>query len=278
MTRSWPVWALLGGLSLPVFGQGLYLHVIPTDLPDGPPGDRGEPWSVEMEVNDVSSAAELMPSALTWEALPAAGDETASGRLRIAVEENLVLGGEPTPADRKASFSIDFHEPSVVALAERLLEASTPDELVSRPSIETLVRLTDESIGVKNSSRRRDIASRVARDGVGDCTEHAVLLVALARAFGYPARVIQGLVVSVLTDGTVEEGPRAGAFGHAWAEIHDGERWRTADATRLDREEGVDLRYLPLWAPKNEGPGRGMEALRYSVLMPKSVSLRRKVP
>ena len=37
-------------------------------------------------------------------------------------------------------------------------------------------------------------AAEVARSREGDCTEHAVLLAALARARGIPARVAMGLV------------------------------------------------------------------------------------
>jgi hypothetical protein len=43
------------------------------------------------------------------------------------------------------------------------------------------------------------------------------------------------------------------ALGHAWAEIHDGGRWQIADAAALNIP--APLRYLPLAALTDEGPG-----------------------
>jgi len=54
----------------------------------------------------------------------------------------------------------------------------------------------------------------------GDCTEHSVLFVALARAIGLPAREVGGVVYS-------EEG---GFFFHQWAEVYVG-RWVATDPT-----------------------------------------------
>ena len=71
-------------------------------------------------------------------------------------------------------------------------------------------------------------AAEVYESRAGDCTEHAVLLAALARAAGIPARVACGLVY------------HQGAFvGHMWTEVHCGE-WYRLDATREDGLAGVD--------------------------------------
>jgi len=53
---------------------------------------------------------------------------------------------------------------------------------------------------------------------MGDCNEHAVLLAALARAAGVPARVEAGLVYA-----------RGRFYYHAWNLLFVG-RWITADA------------------------------------------------
>ena len=56
----------------------------------------------------------------------------------------------------------------------------------------------------------------------GDCTEHSVLYVALARALNIPARVAVGVAYWAPGDG----------FGwHAWAEIWAGDRWIAVDPT-----------------------------------------------
>ena len=56
----------------------------------------------------------------------------------------------------------------------------------------------------------------------GDCTEHSVLFVALARAAGIPARTAVGIAYW----------PAGQGFGwHAWAEVKIGEQWYAVDPT-----------------------------------------------
>jgi hypothetical protein len=62
-------------------------------------------------------------------------------------------------------------------------------------------------------------AEEVLKTRVGDCNEHAVLLTALLRASGIPARVCVGLVYA-----------RSMFLYHAWCEIYLGE-WISADPT-----------------------------------------------
>ena len=55
-----------------------------------------------------------------------------------------------------------------------------------------------------------DRATDVLRRRTGDCTEHSLLLAALARAAGIPARLVYGLVYSQGSDG------KPGSFWHEW--------------------------------------------------------------
>ncbi len=57
----------------------------------------------------------------------------------------------------------------------------------------------------------------------GDCTEHALLFVALARAAGVPAREVSGVAYV--------DGSRPHFGWHAWAEAHDGHQWVSVDPT-----------------------------------------------
>ncbi|MEW6280982.1 MAG: transglutaminase-like domain-containing protein, partial [Candidatus Eremiobacterota bacterium] len=76
-------------------------------------------------------------------------------------------------------------------------------------------RKLDKSYG-KNASTARD----VLKNRAGDCTEHALLFVALARSAGIPSREVGGLVYA----------GDPGLFAwHAWAEIHDGHQWVSVD-------------------------------------------------
>jgi hypothetical protein len=67
-----------------------------------------------------------------------------------------------------------------------------------------------------NSSTTLGVLDRMA----GDCTEHSLLFVSLARAAGVPARELTGVA-------HVDK-----IFGwHAWAEVHDGHQWVSVDPT-----------------------------------------------
>jgi hypothetical protein len=62
-------------------------------------------------------------------------------------------------------------------------------------------------------------ALEILRHGVGDCNEHAMLLMALARAAGIPAQMEAGIVYQ-----------RGRFYYHAWNALYCG-AWVTADAT-----------------------------------------------
>jgi hypothetical protein len=75
----------------------------------------------------------------------------------------------------------------------------------------------------KSYSDNADTSLEVLDHKAGDCTEHALLFVTLARALGIPAREVGG-VAFVKADKPL--------FGwHAWAEIHDGHQWVSVDPT-----------------------------------------------
>ncbi|MCB9895536.1 MAG: transglutaminase domain-containing protein [Planctomycetes bacterium] len=79
-------------------------------------------------------------------------------------------------------------------------------------------------------------AKQAYDEGQGDCTEHAALFVALARAAGLPARNVGGFVYACSPNGTTS------IFGyHAWAEVWLGE-WIPVDAT-VDAM-GTSARYV----------------------------------
>jgi transglutaminase-like putative cysteine protease len=71
----------------------------------------------------------------------------------------------------------------------------------------------------------RDRASEVLALGKGDCTEHALLFTALARAAGIPARQVHGLVFARYDDG------EPALYWHAWVEVKSGEEWIALDPT-----------------------------------------------
>jgi len=136
---------------------------------------------------------------------------------------------------RAPSFLVDSDQPAVLALAQGIPAGATPTELRKR------IGAHFERIQYGDFWT----ASRAAARKAGDCTEHAVLLAAVARALGMPARVVLGY--AVLTDQQ-----NGYAFGHAWTEIHDGTRWQRLDATPTS---DLNPTYIILSELDDEGPG-----------------------
>jgi len=135
-------------------------------------------------------------------------------------------------------------------LKAKTLKPSTQLELVY-----ALRDLVNSHISSKHLSTAYASASETARTGSGDCTEHAVLLAALVKARGMPARVCHGLVyveqggsaisgreedadgtvqAEVGADGAVEAAGEklTGQFGwHMWSQAMVNGRWIDLDAT-----------------------------------------------
>lgn len=170
----------------------------------------------------------------------------------ISVEfvDRPTVSGDVEEAFRSSTFVIDFDEDSIRSLLDDLM--ANFDET---PSVQNLVTFVYEHIEDKTYSRSFDLASQVATNGAGDCTEHAVLLAALARASGYYARIAFGTLIVELDSGLY-------AFGHAWAEIHDGEDWQIRDATLPESQPDLrQLRYLPVALLNDEGPGYSLSLI-----------------
>ncbi len=126
---------------------------------------------------------------------------------------------KPGKADREPSNWIQSDNPAVVKLAKQ----AAPDEKDLTKIAVALERHVNRLITEKNFSTGLASAAEVAASREGDCTEHGVLLAALARARGIPARVVVGLVY-------VE--PLKGFGYHMWTEVWLNGAWTPLDATR----------------------------------------------
>jgi hypothetical protein len=124
----------------------------------------------------------------------------------------------PSPADLASNTLIESDDARVKELA-RQAAGSEPDAVKQAAALEHFVH---ERIREKNFSQALATAADVARTLEGDCTEHAFLLAALARASSIPARVAIGLVYV----------PAQQGFGyHMWDELFIQGRWIPYDAT-----------------------------------------------
>jgi hypothetical protein len=128
--------------------------------------------------------------------------------------------------------------PQVVALAAKAVgDAKTPREKVERliPFVRDYI---DDVLRPEAVSVPEIIASKR-----GDCSEHALLFVTLARAVGVPTREVGGLMYM---------GDDVRSFGgHAWDEVLLDGKWLPVDPTW--GEVGVDATHVTL---DREGKGR----------------------
>jgi transglutaminase-like putative cysteine protease len=145
----------------------------------------------------------------------------------VAASENDVRSA----AFLAATPTADHKDEKIIELAERTLK-SAPEDKAQRA--ELLRRAVHSFIREKNLGVAMGTASEVVRTREGDCTEHGVLLVALLRADGIPARGVTGLVYADQFAG------EKGIFGyHMWVQAllstPDGPRWVDLDGTLPDQ-------------------------------------------
>jgi transglutaminase-like putative cysteine protease len=123
---------------------------------------------------------------------------------------------------------IESDDEEIVAEVERALEGIAGD----RARAERLTRYVNGLLE-KKPTVSLPSAREVLRTKIGDCNEHTVLYVAMARAAGIPARIAAGLVFV-----------RGAFYYHAWPEVY------------LDGEPGGAL-WLPVDPTFNQFPADG---------------------
>jgi hypothetical protein len=125
------------------------------------------------------------PPPPAWPQAPAGGGELAGG-----------------------GFYLDLGDPRLEELAA----------LCSPPAFACLERLVDRTIRTKSLRHGFAGVGEVLDSRAGDCTEHALLLAALLRKRGVPARIAYGFLLT-----------EAGFIGHAWTEARAGAGWFRLD-------------------------------------------------
>ncbi|HET7746671.1 MAG TPA: transglutaminase-like domain-containing protein, partial [Vicinamibacteria bacterium] len=149
--------------------------------------------------------------------------QTVSGN---EVEVTGAFGGpaEPEPGDlapyTRPELFIESDAPELVEEARKAVGTAAGASLKAERLVRHVNALLEKKPTVSLPSARE-----VFRTGVGDCNEHTVLYVALARAAGVPARIAVGLVFL-----------RGAFYYHAWPEVYlddakGGPRWAAVDPT-----------------------------------------------
>jgi transglutaminase-like putative cysteine protease len=159
--------------------------------------------------------------------LVGAGQTASAGTIEVVDPRGLRPGPTPPDHDRylRPEMLRESDAPEIRAEAEKgAAGAATP-----RLRAERLVRHVN-AILEKKPTVSLPSALEVLKTRIGDCNEHATLLVAMARSVGLPARMVVGLVHL-----------RGAFYYHAWAEV-----W-------IDEGRGTGL-WLPVDPTLNQFP------------------------
>ena len=141
--------------------------------------------------------------------------------------------------DLEATPQVDWQDPRIQALAKQVAGDVPGTYAAATKLADHVFHRLEKAYGAS-----ADRATEVLVQGKGDCTEHALLFVALARALGIPARGVHGLVYA-------EYGDKVPAlYWHAWAEVKVGGEWvdidptfgqPVADATHVQLGQGTQV-------------------------------------
>jgi transglutaminase-like putative cysteine protease len=123
--------------------------------------------------------------------------------------------------------TIQSAEPKIVALAKNWAGGETRPEALAANLCRGVFKYLKKSLAANSED-----ALTILERREGDCTEHTLLFVAVARACGLPAREVGGLALGQ------SQGKPVLAW-HAWPEFHDGSCWRAVDPT-WNEPGGVD--------------------------------------
>jgi len=157
-----------------------------------------------------------------------APDSTAEslqvGLYRLTVKKDDLDAVPPATVPMRAERFGSALKPSVFVQSsdEKIVELARSivgDETDAVRAMERINQWVYRNLRKEFTASMSNALDTLERKG-GDCTEHSVLFVALARAVGLPAREVGGIVYS-------EEG---GFFFHQWAEVYVG-RWVATDPT-----------------------------------------------
>jgi transglutaminase-like putative cysteine protease len=163
--------------------------------------------------------------------LPSAGAQRVEVRadgaatLTIDINDRRPAGAAQTadPAYLGSSSMLDVKDPVIVALAARAVAGAGDDPLQRAEAMRAFVH---RHVNEKGLDTAFASASETAQMRAGDCSEHAVLLCAMLRAEGIPARVAIGLVY---VDSFVGQ---QNIFGwHMWTQALIDGGWVDFDAT-----------------------------------------------
>jgi transglutaminase-like putative cysteine protease len=136
---------------------------------------------------------------------------------------DAVAGGQPPPTaqDTQANAWLQSNAPEVHALADSAIRGTETD----RQKMVRLRAFVSSYVDGHGADAGYASAVEIARTRQGDCKADAVLLAALARAEGIPARIVTGMVYADQYAGSSQV-----FVPHAWVQAWVDGRWQSFDA------------------------------------------------
>jgi hypothetical protein len=180
----------------------------------------GDPEGIAALTVEVSGLDDFQFPTSHRQRVRAARDGAATLELRrdFRVKEALPLKADKRKEYLEATPSVQCDDAAIRNLAKKIA-GKEPDPIKAARLLEKWVFKSLKKSMAANASTALDVLDNKA----GDCTEHSLLFVSLARAAGIPAREVGGLAYL--------EGKKPLFGWHAWAEIHDGRQWVSVDPT-----------------------------------------------
>lgn len=140
---------------------------------------------------DYNKKATVNPVSLGQHKVEVLGPGRARVTIDLGADDTRDQSFKPVDADLGVSTSVDWKDEKIQELAKQvqaLVGPNATQDQIGFASRNFVSRYLRPSLDVGSGT-----ASEVARARTGDCSEHAVLLVALLRAQGIPARQVTGM-------------------------------------------------------------------------------------
>ncbi len=168
-----------------------------------------------------SGFGDARPPSSKRQTVAASGEDLVLTLSKDAPPKTPFTPGTPlpaeSPADLAATAFVQSTDPEIIAAAKTAVgDASDVYTATTRLAQFVYAYVEDEYVPAYSN------ALEALKSRRGDCTEHSVLFVALARSIGIPARVAVGIAYWQ---------PGHGFGWHAWAEVFAGGAWYAVDPT-----------------------------------------------
>ena len=148
--------------------------------------------------------------------------DAAAGTTTIRLGQSVGEDAAATAAEIQEALAETVDSPTKLPAVKALAAQAVGDAKTPREKVARLVKFVGDYVVDALTPRAVAVPDIIATKR-GDCSEHALLFTALARAAGIPARDVEGLMYM---------GDDAKAFGgHAWNEVVLDGKWVAVDPT-----------------------------------------------